>query len=202
MSAAASQARAPHPAVPAAIWRRRALVMGVVGLLVAIPITLLAHSGGHGGRAVKTAGPRVQLNPRVVDSRLEVSYRVPRGWHDSERAGLIELRSGDAATAVSIGAPAGAPAYARVLSDALSAIRDRYSNVRVSARSSGRLGGLPARTVALTATSPSGMPLAIAVTGARGKARAYLIEVFTNTRGAPASLVQAQALLNSLRPSG
>jgi hypothetical protein len=187
----------------ATIWRRRVILMAVVGILVAIPVTLLLRDGNDGSTtSARTAGsPAPELGSGKRDRGLDVTYRLPDGWSEDKKASAIRLTSDSGAVEIVVAAPAAASAASGVLDDALAAIRDGYDEVEISRGSGKKVGGLEARGAVVRAGTPEGS-LRILVAVAEGKERAYLVEVFTATDVNADDLRSAQAALNSLQLNG
>jgi hypothetical protein len=186
------------------IWKRRALLMAVVGVLVAIPLTLLLRGDDDGDAAPAAATTPLaepQLGGGQRDSGLELDYRIPEGWSEHKKESAIRLASADHAVQIVIAAPADASQAPGVLDDALSAIRSGYDDVEISRGSGKEIGGLEAKGAVVHATTPD-VGLRILVAVAAGKQRAYLVEVFTADDVNADDLGSAQAALNSLRLNG
>ena len=84
-----------------AIWRRRVALMAMVGLLIALPLTLLLRDGDDdeqpsAGQAAGTAAQAPpDVGPDVEDPGLGVTYRLPGDWSESKQASAIRLSSPD-----------------------------------------------------------------------------------------------------------
>jgi hypothetical protein len=187
------------------IWKRRVALMAVVGVLVAIPLTLLLRGDDDGEEATPatptTTLPEPQLGVSESDRGLEVDYRLPEGWSETKKESAIRLASDDHAAQIVIAAPADASEASGVLDQTLSAIRDGYDDVEVSRGSGKQVGGLDADGAVIRAKS-SGKGLRILVAVAAGDERAYLVEVFMADDAGPDDLRNAQAALNSLKLKG
>jgi hypothetical protein len=188
------------------IWKRRAALMGVIGVLVAIPLTLILHGGDDDGEAAPTAKttttlPEPELGSAKSDSGLDIDYRVPEGWSEQKKESAIRLASRDQAAQIVIAAPAAASDADGVLDQTLASIRDGYDNVEITPGSGKRVGGLEAKGAVIRASS-KGTGLRILVAVAAGEEHAYLVEVFTADDVGPADLRSAQAALNSLKLNG
>ena len=181
------------------IWKRRAVLMAAVGLIAAVPVTLLVRDGDEEQPATTTATPPPPLGPKQRDRGIGVRYRVAKDWRETREASAIRLRSRDRAAQVVIASPAPASKADAVRDEALAAIRSGYERVEIARGSGPRLGGLRTKGAVISARTRDGAPLRILVAVARGERRAYLVEVFT-AGGVPAErLREAQATLNSLR---
>lgn len=173
--------------------------MAVVALLILIPLALVLRDDETGSLEAGPEPRPVTLGERKSKRKLGVEYRLPAGWNARTKDGVLRLghRSRDVAIAISTPGPRGDADAIR--EQALAAIDDLYRKVSVLSRiRDQRLGGLPARGVVAAAQSKDGgAPLRILLATARGKRRAYLIEVFASTDAA--GLIAAQSLLNELR---
>jgi hypothetical protein len=203
MTSAAREGIVRWMATPSAtVWRRRVLLMFALGLLIAIPVTLLLRSSGSDDSA-DVATPSLErqlpLNPSVRDSGLGLSYQVPEGWRQHKASSVIQLRSPDRSVQIGVSTPGPASDSRQVLQAALADLRSSYKGVSVAAGSGKKLGGLEARGAVVAATMAKGTDLRILVAVAKGQRRTHLVEVFTGA-GAPAERVaQAQRALDSLR---
>ncbi|MBA2505325.1 MAG: hypothetical protein H0V29_05195 [Thermoleophilaceae bacterium] len=164
-----------------------------------VAIALVA--GGGSGDA--TGGERKATQPKLgrpfSNASAGIEGRVPRGWSARRARGAIRLRSRDRTTAVSLSSPAPARHGGRILGDSLAAIRAGYDRVSASEPAALKLGGLRARSVRVSAVSKQGTRLTALVTTARGKRRAYLVEVFSAVGAPVRRLVEAQRVLNELK---
>lgn len=188
------------------IWKRRVVLMALVGLAVAVPLTLLLAGDDPEApdpTAVMTTPiePPPQLSEADRDDSLRVRYRVPKGWKESKQASAIRLRSRDSTAEIVIAAPAPAGEADGVLDEALAAIRDGYEAVEVSPGSGRKIGGLKAKGAVISAKS-DGAELRIVVAVAPGDKHAYLVEVFTAAGVSGERLREAQVALNSLELNG
>jgi hypothetical protein len=188
------------------IWKRRAALMGVIGVLVAIPLTLILRGGDDDGEAAPTAKttttlPEPELSSAKSDSGLDIDYRVPEGWSEQKKESAIRLASRDQAAQIVIAAPADASEASGVLDDTLAAIRSGYQDAHVSPGSGKEIGGLEAKGAVIRA-STGDADLRILVAVAAGDQRAYLVEVFTAAEIGGDDLRDAQATLNSLKLKG
>jgi hypothetical protein len=171
--------------------------MLVVGLVVAIPVTLVLRSGDEAGPAAELP----EVGKELFERDLGVKYRVPRGWRSRREEDVLTLRSRDGAARIAISAPAPARDDDVLFDEALEGLRREYRRLDVLRRiKKSTVGGLRARSVAIEAKpSKRGSKQRILLSTARGDKRAYLIVVFTAPAGGGESLVESQALLNELR---
>lgn len=176
--------------------------MAVVGLLVAIPITLLLRDGDESAApssgAPTLAQPPPAFGPGVEDESLHVEYRVPQGWEESREASAIRLSSPDSSAEIVIAAPAPATDADALLEQTLQAFESQYDEVDVAPGSGRTIGGLEAKGAVVRA-SVEEEELRILIAVAPGERRAYLVEVFTTAGVSAQRLREAQAAINSLR---
>jgi len=192
------------PAMPdrGTVWRRRVLLMAVVALLVAIPVTIASRGGDDEDGSSTSVATSPPLTPAVSDKGLKVSYQIPEGWRESKKAKAIQLQSRDRSALIAIAAPAAASRAGSLLDDTLATFRSEYKGVEIRPGSGKQVGGLDAKGAVITAKSPDGNRLRIVAAVARGKKRAYLVEVFTAADAPVERVREAQVALNSLRLMG
>jgi hypothetical protein len=188
------------------IWKRRVALMAVVGLVIAIPVTFAAR--GDDSDEDEPAAPTV-ATPEVggveVDRRLGIELRLPKGWKRRDEKGrVVSFRSSDGSVLIAVSAPGPAADYEEIAGAGIDSIESEYGNAEVTDRiTSLNLGGLKAKTVAITARNPkSGERMQILVSAAKGEKLAYLVEVFAAGEDSTRSLVEAQTLLNNLTLTG
>jgi hypothetical protein len=184
------------------IWTRRIILMAIVGLVVAIPVTLIIRGGDDDESAAEPSlEEQLPLNPGVKDDKLKASYQVPKGWKQETKNGVLTLRSDDRSVRIGLAAPAAADEADQVLADTLATLKGSYESVEVNPGSGKEIGGLRARGAVVHAEGDK-IDLNILVSVMSGKDRSYLVEVFTPA-GAPGKAVaQAQQFLNSLKLKG
>ncbi len=191
---------------PRVIWIRRAVLMVVVGLVVAVPVTLLARGGGdeegQGRGGTRLVEP--QLSPSVGDKALDLRYSVPKRWEQRERGGVIRLTSPDGRAGMTLSAPGPVGDAEAIFDTAIAVLGENYDRVEVERTFDGkRVGGLESKGAVVGARDREGTELRFLVAVARGKKRAYLVEFFTTAAGGRrGSLLEAQAALSSLRFMG
>lgn len=187
----------------AAIWRRRVLLMLIVGIAVAIPVTLLIRGGNDDDapEARPSIEDQLPLNPGVSNDKLRATYQVPKGWTQRTKQDVLTLRSNDRTVRIGLAAPAAAHESDQVLRDALAGLEGSYESVEVNPGSGKKLGGLPAKGAVVHARGDN-IDLSILVTVMAGKKRTYLVEVFTAAGAPPKPVAQAQQFLNSLKLKG
>jgi hypothetical protein len=189
------------------IWKRRAALMAVVGLLVAIPVTLIVRGGGDddGDDSPPPAEPQIpEVGDVRVDRKLGVELRLPAGWKRNREKEAVSFRSDDGSVLIAISAPGPEEDVRAIHRAAVEAVERKYRAVEVVDRDAkARLGGRPADLTAISARQPKDRsPLRILIVTARGEKRAYLVEVFAAGEDPNAALVEAQVLLNNLRVEG
>jgi hypothetical protein len=200
----ASQIRRPWRDVPR-VWKRRAVLMAAVGLVVAIPVTLLVHGGSGGRDAASGAAAGVPAQFRVHGAArlpaLGIAMRVPRSWSVARAHGTIRLRSSDRTTALAVAAPGPEGQRAEILRTELGGIRRSYREVSIERGFRKAVGGLPARGAVVSAGTPAGTPIRLLVATASGDRHTYLVEAFSARNAPPQRLIQAQLALRTLRLS-
>lgn len=185
------------------IWRRRVILMVVVGLVVAIPLTLLLRDDDEPEAEPErpSLAQRFPLNPPVGDSEIEASYRVPKRWKLDREGGAVTLRAPDDSVQVGITSPGPSEDSQALLDQALASLKATYDDVEVSPGSGKKVGGLPARGAVVSARNGK-TELRILVAVSEGKKRAYLVQVFTAAGAEPRRVAEAQRFLDSLEYQG
>ena len=184
------------------IWVRRAALMAVVGLLVAIPLTIIVRGGDDDDDSPPPAVPTVpEVGDVRVDRKLGIELRLPAGWKRSREKGAVSFRSEDGTVLIAISAPGPGEDAKAIHGAAVDAVDSKYRAVEVESREGKtRLGDRPAQLTAISARQPKDRsPLRILVVTAKGDQRAYLVEVFAAGEDPNAALVEAQVVLNNLR---
>lgn len=182
------------------IWKRRAALMAVIALAVAVPVTLLAKEVDEPPPPEPVVAETPKLGSAKLHRDLGVKLRLPKGWDSKSRGEVLLLKSGDGQARVALSAPGPAQDADQLHDEVLSEFRRTYDNFDVSSRDGrGRVGGLKARTTAIRAEAKKAeQELGILVSTAEGKKRAYLVVVFTPAMNPGPSTVEAQTLLNKL----
>lgn len=178
--------------------------MAVVGLLVAVPVTIAVRGGDDGAPPAVTVAPdtEVGLGKLRFDRALGVEYRLPPGWRARRKASVLRFTKPGEGVVVAVSAPGPRRDAELIGREALASLRSTYAGVRVGQRVRGReIGGLPARGLVVFARVPGKGALRILLASARGEKRAYLVEVFVAADD-QGGLVEAQALLGVLRLRG
>ena len=191
----------------ATIWRRRVVLMVVVGLAVAIPLTLVLRDGGEEGSDNDPSSPAepavdqaVDLGPAKSDRAIEVGLRLPFDWTSSRKGEVRVLESADKQARVAISAPGPAADADQLHDEVLAEFRQTYERFELSTRKKkSRVGGLKSRTSAIRATTKKkNQKLGILVSTAEGKKRAYVIVAYTPASDPGESTVEAQTVINEL----
>ena len=186
------------------IWRRRAILMAVVGLLIAIPVTILVSGGGNAPPPQPLAEIHVEaphVGAQKVDESLGVKLRIPEGWSRDEKQDVLELQSKDGAARVAISAPGPAADANELHSQVIDGLKTSYRDFDVGRNiAKAPVGGLRGQATVATGELPgkAGGIQKILVSTAEGKERAYLVVAFTPDQ-ASSSVLEAQALVNNLR---
>jgi hypothetical protein len=179
--------------------------MAIVGLLIAIPVTILVSGGGDAPPApalekIEVKAPAV--GPQKMQESLGVKLRVPEGWTRTEKQNVLELQSKDRAARVAISAPGPAADADELHSQVIAGLRTSYRDFDVAKNiDKAPIGGLKGQATVATGDLPGkkgGSTQKILVTTAEGKVRAYLVVLFT-TDQTSSSVLEAQALVNNLR---
>jgi hypothetical protein len=200
-SAYANRASQRWRGVPA-VWKRRVVLMAAVGLVVAIPVTLLVRGGSGQQTTAPAATPAIpqqfRLHGEVRLHDLGVAVKVPDSWSATRKRSTVRLRSADRTTALAVAAPGAAGKHRQVLGSELEAIRDGYRDVHVTRGVGKTVGGLPAKGAVVSARTRSGTRLRILLAVASGEDHTYLVEVFSAANAPPQRLIQAQLALRTL----
>lgn len=185
------------------LWKRRVILMALVALVVGVPLTIALRGDGDDA-APEPAVEQPVLGDTEFLQELGVEIRVPEGWVQEQRDGVLSLRSADGQAIVAISAPGPAADAELIHAEAVDTLREQYRDVHEGATITDKqLGGLDARTSALTARRPDdGTELRILVATAAGENLAYLAEIFAAAPQPQQALVEAQALLNNLTLEG
>lgn len=179
--------------------------MAAIGLLVAIPVTIILSGETEAPPPEPLAEievPEPQLGPKRVDDALGVRMQMPAGWERNERQGVLELESQSGAARIAISAPGPAGDADQLHSEVVAGLRSSYREFEVVRNlDKAPLGGLEGQaTVAMgtAAARDGGRAQRILVSTAKGDERAYVAVVFTAAEQS-AEVLEAQALVNSLR---
>ena len=181
--------------------------MAVLGLLVAIPLTMIVRGGGDDGDEPSEtidSGP-LQSETGAVrsDRKLKINLRLPKGWRrERQEGGAVALLRQDGGVVIAISTPGPAEDAAEIQREALAAIESQYRKVETTGRTRDlELGGRRAISATLVATHPKKKKeLRILISTAKGRKMAYLVEVVAADLNQ--GLVEAQAVLSGLRLKG
>lgn len=179
--------------------------MGAVGLLVAVPVTILV-SGEEDSPPPDALAPIEVTEPELGPLRIERSFgveaRLPKGWTRDRTHDVLELTSANGAARVAISAPGPAADAEQLHSEVLNGLRSSYRDFDVLRNiDKAPIGELKGRATAVSARLPKakgGDEARILVSTASGKERAHVVALFTIGEPGPAVL-EAQALINKLR---
>ena len=186
---------------PRTIWMRRAVLMAVIGLAIAIPVTIIVR-GDDDSEAPTAPEPQLpEVGEVQFDRDLGVELRLPAGWKRKREGEAVTLKSQDGTVLIGISTPGPEEDVDAIQAAAVDAIKSEYRAVKVVDTSKKRkLGGRPAQVAVISARHPKERsPLRILVGTAKGERRAYLVEVFAS---GSQGLVEAQVLLNNLSLEG
>lgn len=190
----------------ATIWRRRIVLMLVVGLAFAIPVTLiLRDEDGEPApppEAISADPPR--LGKVKFDEDLEISMRLPVGWTSNRKQGVLLLKSADGQARVALSAPGPDEDADQLHSEVLTRFGDFYERFEVETRKKkAKIGGLRGEASAIEARAEGEkQELGIVVSTAAGKKRAYLVVAYTPLVRPGEATIEAQSLINELKLVG
>lgn len=182
------------------IWIRRTILMLVIGLLVAVPVTLLVRSGGGADSAPDVQTP--SLGKIEVDHALEVTFKLPKGWRSKREGSVLGLRSGDGTTGITISAPGPAGDAEKLRREALADLRSSFERFQVTKQFKRKIGGLKGHLATIDASRAKQGPSSLLVGTAAGEEKAYLVVVSSAGKEPTDSLVEAQAVLNEIELKG
>ena len=170
--------------------------MAVVGLLVAVPVTIAVRGDGEADPPARSSSTTPELGAVELDRDLGVKLRLPEDWKRKRKHGAVAFRSPDRTVAIAISSPGPASDAETIQRQAIGVAEEQYRKARVVHRlANPRLANRPAAAAVLSARRPGEGEIRLLIATVRGKRRAYLIEVLA---AGPAGLTEAQALLNSL----
>ncbi len=187
------------------IWRRRFALMVVVGLLVAVPVTIAVRGDGGDEPDLPPAIEVPELGAVEFNRELGVEVRLPDDWRKRSKKGVLELRALTGGATIAISAPAKPDEADALHDDALATLRRDYKRAEVLQKAKRtRIGGLKGTATALAAKQPGkrGEPIRILLNTAKGDKRSYLVLVFAVAPNPGSAIVDAQAVLNEIRLVG
>ncbi len=185
--------------------QRRATLPFAVGLFVSgvvIAAIVILFTGGSGDSNPRTPPPPAKLPPltqHFVDRELGVTGYVARDWIVGGKRGILRLGSLDGRAIIAIVAPGAANTAADALTSAVAVIRRTYKHVTVKKALGASLGGRPAQSVVVYATSLRGVNVRILVATARGQRYAYALQASTAAKAPLRLLEEAQETIATLR---
>jgi hypothetical protein len=174
----------------------------LINVIAVLAVVMLTGSDGDDDSKTDSSAsqpPAPRSGPVVVNRAIGARIRKPKGWQATRPGRSINLRSPDGTTLMSVSQPPGGTRSSDVLRTAVAAIRQQYR--RVSARplgGRGRISGLPTRSVVVSATNKKGTRLTILVSAPQGRARAWLVQVFSGPGARAKRLPEAQVSLGTL----
>lgn len=172
----------------------------VSGVVIAAIVILL--TGGSGGSKPPAPPPPAKLPPltqHFVDRELGVTGYVAHDWIVGGKRGILRLGSLDGRAIIAIVAPGAANTVKDVLTSALSVIRRTYKHVTLKKALGASLGGRPAQSVVVYATTLRGVHVRILVATARGRRYAYALQASTSATAPLRLLEEAQETIATLR---
>jgi hypothetical protein len=190
---------------PAAGQRRRATLPFAAGLFVSgvviAGVVILVTGGGNTANPPAPPPPAKlpALTERFTDRKLGVTGVVARDWIVGGTGAILRLGSTDGKAIIAIVAPGAASTAQSALTSALDVIRKDYKHVTVKKAAGSSLGGRPAQSVVVYATTAHHVKVRILLASARGRHYAYALQAST-ARNAPVRLLEeAQETIATLR---
>ena len=185
-----------------AIWQRRVILMAVVGVVVAIPVTLALRSGNDGTSSIVTPD-RPRVGELEFNRDIGIELQLPKGWKRQRKDGAVIFRSDDRRVLMAISALSPMGDTRAIVKQAISTLRESHEAVEVIDRFKKKeLGGRPAQTAVLSARHPDKGDVAVLIAAAEGENLTYLAQVFAAAPNPGEALSEAQSLLNRLRLAG
>jgi hypothetical protein len=184
--------------------RRRATLPFATGLFVSgVVIAAIAILVTEGKQpATPTAPPPARLPPlteHFADRALGVTGYVGRDWIVGGKGAILRLGSTDGRAIIAVVAPGVASTAPAALTTAIAEIRKAYKDVTVKKALGSSLGGRPAQSAVVYATTARGVHVRILVATARGRRYAYALQASTNTKAPLRLLEEAQETIATLR---
>lgn len=174
--------------------------MAVIGLLVAIPVTIAVRSGSDDGSESAPAPELPEVGILEFDRDLGAELRLPKGWTRDRKHSAVTFRSPNREVVIAVSAPGPREDADPIQRQARLVAEQEYERISVVDQLKGiRVGDRPASGVVLSGRRPKGGEVRILIATARGEKRAYLIQVLA---AGSSALAEAQALLNNLKLEG
>lgn len=174
-------------------------------LVLGIVVTIATRGDDDDDGAAADTAP-LPVPPRtggaIKHRAIGATIRNPRGWVHRRASRSLTLRSPDRTVLLSVSLPPGADRSAAILQTGVAAIRRHYRAVRVVGTVRQRVADLPTNSVVTAATNNRGAKLRILTSAPQGRARAWLVQVFSAAGGEPKRLAEAQVALRTLRLTG
>jgi len=173
----------------------------VSGVVIAALVILLTGSSGdsHPPPVPPPPAKLPALTQHFVDRELGVTGYVARDWIVGGKGGILRLGSIDGRAIIAVVAPGAASTAPAALTTALAAIRRTYKQVTVRKAFGSSLGGRPAQSVVVYATTLRGVHVRILVASARGRRYAYAVQASTAANAPLRLLEEAQETIATLR---
>jgi hypothetical protein len=184
---------------------RRATLPFAAGLflsgVVIAGIVILVTGGSSQPRAPAPTPPAKlpAMTERFVDKALGVTGFVAGDWIVGGKGAILRLASTDGRAIIAIVAPGAASTAPAALTTALTAIRKTYKHVTVRKAPGASLGGRPAQSVVVYATTAHGVKVRILLATARGRRYAYAMQASTARKAPLRLLEETQETIATLR---
>jgi hypothetical protein len=176
------------------------MAAAAIAALIAGPGYLLwARHGAGGGEAGSTPGTALPIS--IDDEKTGIFVAWPLDWRRLERDGAITLQSPDRTLVISLSAPAPAREAPALRQQAVEAVRRTYADVEVRPGRGRSIDGRSAAGAVIEGTAPSGDRQRLVIAVARGRERAYLLQVFAGLRSTESTAGAGQLILNSIELS-
>jgi hypothetical protein len=163
----------------------------------AVVVALVIATSGGGSKSLL---PR--LVSRYQNQNIGIGVRLPKGWSAATVHGVLRLRSQDSKAIIALAAFPGPSHTMILLANALRTVLGQYHNPTVRRAPGTTLGGLQARSVVVFGLKRPGNVERVLLAGARGRAHAYLMDVFTGQDTPARELVEAQEIILTMRLTG
>jgi hypothetical protein len=172
----------------------------VSGVVIAGVVILVTDGGGQS--KVPTPPPPAKLpalTERFVDRELGVTGYTARDWIVGGKGPILRIGSTDGKAIIAIVAPGAASTAPAALTTTLAAIRKTYKHVTVRKAPGTSLGGRPAQSLVVYATTVRGVRVRILLASARGRHYAYALQASTSSKASLRLLEETQETIATLR---
>ncbi len=174
--------------------------MLVVGLVIAVPVTLIIRGDDGPPPPDPIIADLPKLGPVEFERDLGIKLRLPEGWKSEREGEVIMLRSADRQAQVAVSAPGPAEDSEQLHDELLGEFGDTYEDVEVpQEKEKSRVGGLKGKASTIEAVDSEERDVGILVTTAEGKEKAYLVVAYTPLTDPTTSTLEAQTLINELK---